>query len=218
VTNFDLDQIDELLLTTKQVRFRLDLTRNVPIETVLECIQLAGGAPQGGNTQRNRWLLVDDPDKKSAIAEVYARVGRPYLQRNIEVAARQGMDPRQQRVIDSSLFLVEHMAEVPLMVIPIRLDRPVEPAAGYYGSNLPGVWSFQVALRARGLGSTWTTFHLEHEQEIAELLGIPDTVTQTALLPVAYYTGDSFSPAPRRPAEEITYLNAWRSPVRAGNE
>ena len=217
MTNFDLEQIDELMLTTKQVRLRLDLTREVPIETVLECIQLAGGAPQGGNTQRNRWLVIDDPEKKAAIADVYARVGRPYLERNSDIGGR-GIDQRQQRVIDSSLYLVEHMAEVPLMVIPMRLDRPVEPAAGYYGSNLPGVWSFQMALRARGLGSTWTTFHLEHENEIAELLGIPDTVTQTALLPVAYYTGETFTPAPRRPADEITYLNSWRSPVRASDQ
>jgi nitroreductase len=74
----------------------------------------------------------------------------------------------------------------------------------------PGVWSFQLAARARGLGSAWTTFHLVYERKVAELLGIPDTVTQIALLPVAYYTGDTFSPAPRRPAPEITYFNRWK--------
>ena len=68
--------------------------------------------------------------------------------------------------------------------------------AGYHGSVAPGVWSFQLAARARGLGSAWTTFHLVHEQQVAELLGIPDTVTQVALLPVAYYTGDTFQPGP----------------------
>src|SRR3546814_3697720 len=77
----------------------------------------------------------------------------------------------------------------------------------------PGVWSFQLAARARGLGSAWTTFHLVHEQQVAEILGIPPTVTQVALLPVAYYKGDSFSPTPRRPAHEITYANRWKEPV-----
>ena len=97
-------------------------------------------------------------------------------------------DARQQRVVDSAAYLVDHIAEVPAMVIAIRLDRLPAGAhnaevAGYHGSVAPGVWSFQLAARARGLGSAWTTFHLYHEQQVAELLGIPDTVTQVALLP-----------------------------------
>ena len=108
------------------------------------------------------------------------------------------------------------MHKVPAMVIPLRLDRPpvredeAGSVAGYFGSVLPSVWSFQLAARARGLGSAWTTFHLAHEETIAKLLGIPNSVTQCALLPVAFYIGDSFSPAPRKKAAEITYLNQWK--------
>jgi nitroreductase len=72
------------------------------------------------------------------------------------------------------------------------------------------VWSFQLALRSRGLGSCFTTLHLAYEHDAAELLGIPDTVTQAALIPVAYTKGDQFKPATRRPVEEITYWNRWR--------
>jgi nitroreductase len=74
------------------------------------------------------------------------------------------------------------------------------------------VWSFQLVLRSRGIGSAWTTLHLHHEREVGELLGIPETVTQVALLPVAYYRGHGFRPAPRRPADEVTYLDQWRTP------
>jgi nitroreductase len=99
----------------------------------------------------------------------------------------------------------------------MRLDRPEGgsqgSAAAYYGSVLPGVWSFQLAARARGIGSAWTTFHLEHEAAVAALLEIPPTVTQVCLLAVGYYTGDSFTPAPRRPAADVTYLNRWKHPV-----
>ena len=129
------------------------------------------------------------------------------------------LDDRSKKVIESAEFLVDHLAEVPALVISLRLDRPpLAPemqggAAAYYGSVLPGVWSFQLAARARGIGSAWTTFHLEHEAEIAELLGIPDSVTQVCLLAVGYYTGDSFTPAPRRSAAEVTYLNRWKQPV-----
>jgi nitroreductase len=214
VSEFDLDTVDRLLTTTKQVRKRLDLSRPVPRDLLLECIDIASHAPMGGNLERNRWLLIDDPATKGEIGRFYADVGTPYLAANEEVVP----DDRTTRVIDSARFLVDHLAEVPVLVIAVRLDRLPDGTdggtlAGYFGSVLPGVWSFQLAARARGLGSAWTTFHLGHEREIAELLGIPETVTQVALLPVAYYTGDDFAPAPRRPAREITYLNRWKAPV-----
>jgi nitroreductase len=206
-TGFDVEEIDRLLTTTKQVRKRLDLSRAVPNDVLLECIDVANHAPMGGNLERNRWMIIDDQGKKDRIGEVFAAVGRPYLAANLELQP----DERTQRVVDSAMFLVDHLADVPSLVLSMRLDRPDfgpgASAAGYFGSVVPGVWSFQLAARARGIGSAWTTFHLEHEMEIAELLGIPPSVTQVCLLPVAFYTGESFSPAPRRPAGDVTYLN-----------
>ena len=215
VTGFDLDEVDRLLTTTKQVRKRLDLTRPVPVDELLEIIEVANHAPMGGNLERNRWMVITDASLKAHIAERFAAVGRPYLAANAEARS----DDRTEKVIESAEFLVDHLAEVPALVIALRLDRPpLDPAtqggaAAYYGSVLPGVWSFQLAARARGIGSAWTTFHLEHETEIAELLGIPLTVTQVCLLAVGYYTGETFTPAPRRPAREVTFLNRWKQPV-----
>lgn len=214
ITGFDLDQTDRLLTTTKQVRKRLDLTRSVPHDVLLECIDVANHAPMGGNLERNRWMIIDDADTKAKIAEYFAAVGRPYLAMNAEVRT----DDRADKVIDSATYLVDHLHEVPALVLAMRLDRVPDGAstgayAGYWGSVVPGVWSFQLAARSRGIGSAWTTFHLEHEAEVAELLGIPPTVTQVCLLPVGYYTGDDFSPAPRRPAADVTFLNRWKQPV-----
>lgn len=213
MTAIDVANADLLLTTTKQVRKRLDLSRPVPRALLLECIDIASHAPMGGNQERNRWLIIDDPAVKAEIAPLYQAVGRPYLAANGE-----GAEGRQARVIDSAAFLVEHIADVPSWVLAVRLDRLPGDAsnadvAGYHGSVAPGVWSFQLAARARGLGSAWTTFHLVHEQQVAEILGIPPTVTQIALLPVAFHTGDAFTPAPRRPAHEITYANRWKAPV-----
>jgi nitroreductase len=214
ISGFDLDQTDTLLKTTKQVRKRLDLTRPVPYEVLLECIDVASHAPMGGNLERNRWMIIDDADTKAKISEYFGAVGRPYLAMNSEAPA----DDRTGKVIDSAMFLIEHLHEVPALVLAMRLDRVPAGAstgayAGYWGSVIPGVWSFQLAARSRGIGSAWTTFHLEHEAEVADLLGIPPSVTQVCLLPVGYYTGDSFSPAPRRPASEVTYRNRWKAPV-----
>jgi nitroreductase len=213
-TGFDLAEVERLLTTTKQVRQRLDLTRPVPYAELLQCIDIANHAPMGGNLERNRWMIIDDPATKSAIAEVYGRIAGPYLVAQESVP----LGERQQRVIASARFLLDHMAQVPALVLAMRLDRPaVEQSqgvlAGYYGSVVPGVWSFQLAARARGIGSAWTTLHLEEEAAVGELLGIPPTVTQIALLPVGYFTGDSFTPTPRRPPEELTYLNRWKQPV-----
>ena len=209
MTEFDLDQTDRLLLTTKQVRKRLDFDRAVPRDVLLECIDIASRAPMGSNLERNKWLIVEDPELKGKIGDLYRRNAADYLDQSEAFKS----DDRGSRVVSSAPYLAARMHEVPAMVIPLRLDR-VENASsgeqsGWYGSVLPGVWSFQMALRSRGIGSCWTTLHLGYEADVAELLGIPDTVTQVAMLPVGYYTGDSFSVTPRRPAAEITFIDRW---------
>ena len=55
--------------------------------------------------------------------------------------------------------------------------------------------------------------HLYRGEEADELLGVPDGFVQACLLPVAYYTGDDFKPADRRPVEDVTFLDRWGTPV-----
>jgi nitroreductase len=212
---FDLVQTDRLLTTTRAVRQRLDLARPVESEVVLECLRIAAQAPSGGNRQRWRWMVVRDGAKKEAVASLYAKSYAAYIAPRLEML--QPDDHASVRMTASSTYLAEHMAEVPVLVIPCVLDRlaadaTAEQQASFYGGILPAVWSFQLALRSRGLGSAWTTLHLDYENEVGDLLEIPRTVTQVALLPVAYYTGDDFRPAPRRPIEEVVYLDTWRGP------
>ena len=216
MAEFDLEQTDRLMMTTKQVRKRLDLTRAIPIDVVLRCIDVASRAPIGGNMQINRWLLVDDPDIKQGLAECYRAMGTDYLNAGVEQVKAAGSDSVQKRVVESSVYLLDHLHEVPMMIIPIRMGRPDNTTFGqatFWGSVTPGVWSLQMALRSRGIGTAWTTLHLYEEQRACTLLGLPDDVTQIALLPAAFYSGDVFSPSARRPAHEITYLNSWRQPV-----
>jgi nitroreductase len=212
-TAFDLAQTDRLLTTTRAVRKRLDFDRPVEPEVLLECIQIATQAPSGSNAQRWRWMVVTDPAKKKVVAHYYDLSFRDYIAPKLELI--QPGDHASVRMTDSATYLAEHMADVPVLVIPCVLDRPPEGdgegQAGFWGGILPAVWSFQLALRSRGLGSAWTTLHLNFERDIGEALGIPPTVTQAALLPVAYYTGDEFKPAQRRPARELTYWNEWKA-------
>ncbi len=119
------------------------------------------------------------------------------------------------RIIDSGIHLADRLQDVHVHVIPCVRRSPSEPGifevATVFGSILPAVWSFQLALRARGLGTVLTTMHLPHEHQAAALLGIPGSVLQVGLIPVAYYTGRDFRPTVRRPAEQITYWNTWEA-------
>src|SRR5262249_9380368 len=125
-----------------------------------------------------------------------------------------------QRVYASALGLTETLGRVPVHVIPCLANRiddsTLLTAASAWASIIPAGWSFLLALRSRGLGSVWTTMHLAKEQEVAEVLGIPPTVTQAALFPVAYTIGTDFRPAARPPAETITYWDSWEHPVGEG--
>lgn len=210
MTRFDLAQTDRLLSTTRSVRKRLDLERPVEPEVLLECLRLAVQAPTGSNQQGWRWLLVTEPALKEAVADLYRRGGGEYLRAAEELAG----EGQQRRVVSSARYLAEHLHEVPVLVIPCIVGRLADAsaasAAGLYGSILPAVWSFQLALRSRGLGSTYTTLHLAHEREAAELLGIPDHVTQAGLVPVAHTKGTDFRPAERPPVEGITYWDGWK--------
>ena len=212
-TGFDLEVVDHLLTTTRAVRKRIDLDRPVEPEVIETCLRLASQAPSGGNGQRWRWMVVADPDKKKLVAERYAESFARYIEPR--KAQLRPDDQRGHRMVESATYLADHMAEMPLLVIPCTLDRlapdaDAEQRAGLYGGIYPAVWSFQLALRSRGLGSALTTLHLAHEREVGEALGIPATVSQVALLPVGYYTGDDFKVAPRRPAEELTYWDTWK--------
>jgi nitroreductase len=205
----DVGTVDELLSTTRSVRKRLDLDRPVSREVILECIRLAMQAPTASNAQDWRWLVITDAAKRAAIADIYRSIGEEYL----AYAAKEASDPQTQRVYASAFSLTETLARVPVHVIPC-LDNRIDnsnllTAASAWASIIPAGWSFLLALRSRGLGSVWTTMHLAKEKEVAGVLGIPDTVTQAALFPVAYTIGTDFRPAARPPAETITYWDSW---------
>ena len=213
----NLAVLDHLLTTTRSVRKRLDLARPVERKVIEECLEIAAQAPSGSNRQGWHFMVVTEGEKKQRIAELYREAWYGY-NAGRELAARPARNAEERqlkRVMDSAQYLADHMQEVPVLVIPCIEGRPENPTpaaqAGVYGSILPAAWSLMMALRARGLGSAWTTLHLQNEGKIAELLDIPDGITQAALLPVAYFQGDDFRPAKRRPMRHRTYWNSWQS-------
>ena len=217
----DLATVDHLLTTTRSVKKRLDFTRPVEPEVIERCIEIALYSPTGGNYQGWHFVVVTDPEKRLALADIYRR-GREAVAHEPPRWREGDMRTLQhQRMMDVSDYLHEHFQEVPAHVIACtevemegvgRVYPPQHQSfhnASLYGSILPAAWSIMLALRARGLGSAWTTAHLVYEKETAQLLGIPDHVMQAALLPIAYFTGTDFKATKRRPVQEVTHWNAW---------
>ena len=206
-SGFDLNQTDRLLTTTRAVRKRLDLEREVSDDVIFTCIDLAEQAPTGGNDASRRWLVIRDQDLKNQLGELYAEVGTLF------VNARGRLDgtghPKEQ-VVSSSAYLVENFAKAPVLVmcaiwgIHDNSGRP-----GLFDSAIPSAWSFNLALRSRGLGTAYATMLNDKTDEVSELLGIPKGVTTLVCFPVAHTIGHDFSPAPRRPAAQITYFDQW---------
>ncbi len=200
---------DELLSPTRSVRKRLDLTRPVEPDLLEECVRLAVQAPTSTNTQNWHFVVVTDQAKRAALAELYLRSWIPYN------GGKSPDEPPDDPNADStSRHLAAHLHEVPAHVIACIEGRPegLAPAdlAWFYGSIIQAGWSFQLAARARGLGSVWTTHHLNYEREAADVLGIPfEEVTQVALIPVAYTIGTDFKPAKRNPLATVLHWQAW---------
>ena len=207
---------DKLLTTTRSVRKRLDLTREVEPQVIADCIDIAMQAPTGTNAQNWAFVVITDPAKKKFIADAYRSGGAMMAGSGYPPPLEPG-DPREHvmpKVMESAGYLGEILEQVPVFVIACVRGRVesvpmVIAQASTYGSILPAAWSFMLALRSRGLGTAWTTIHLFQEQAISELLGIPDDWTQTVLFPVAYYTGDDFKPAHRLPSDAMTHWDSW---------
>jgi nitroreductase len=205
---------DEVLTTTRSVRKRLDFDTPVDKNVILECLEIALQAPTGSNSQGWQWMFIDDEQKKDAIAAMYRRNFAEYAKSAREFPEGDTRQSRQTAVRDSAQYLADNFQRVPVMMIPMiegRLDGlSVAHAAGAWGSLLPAVWSFMLALRERGLGSAWTTLHLPNERETAEVLGIPfERYTQGGLFPIAYTLGTDFKPAKRLDVASLVHWNSF---------
>jgi nitroreductase len=211
--------VEELLTTTRAVRRRLDLTRPVEPDLIRECLELALQAPNGSNIQGWHFVVVTDPARRAALADLYRRGGIAYARRAEPSGRTDRTYTEEERVahrqvMASAGYLFEHIQDVPALLVPCIYGRfdgaPLVDQATWFGSVLPAVWSFMLAARSRGLGTSWTTIHLVYEEEAAAILRIPyETTTQVALIPLAHTIGDEFRPARRLPLDRVVHWDTW---------
>ena len=211
----DTAAVDAALTTTRSVRLRLDLEREVDNQILLDCIDIAEQAPTGGNQGSRRWLIVRDPAVKRRLAQLYLDAAGSWMIEARDQLA--GTGHPQENTVRSAAHLAEHLAEVPAIVIPTIIgvhDGSGRP--GLFDSVIQAAWSFCVALRARGLGTAWTTAVLAKTPELKELLRIPEGMTEIAMFPVAWTKGTDFRPAARLPSRAITSFDRFGRTYESG--
>jgi nitroreductase len=219
--------VDEVLTTTRTVRFRLDFDRAVTRDLIEECLSIAQQSTMGSNVEEWRVVAVTQDELKLKIAELYRDtyeqlVARP-LRENDQVVQERlapalrgsaGDQKRQQKIMDGVKYLAENLENVPvIMVFATTTPAPPEPvgklASGFYGTIFPMIWSFQLALRSRGLGSVMATGAMHHANEISKLLNFPDNFIPITIIPVAHTKGLNFNAAHRLPVKDILRFNTW---------
>lgn len=226
-----ITDVDEVLTTTRAVRYRMDFDRPVDRGVVEECLRLAQQAPMGSNLEDWRIVAVDDPALKRKLAELYTEVWYDTVERPLasgDAATTERLSPsvrpdpesraRQHRILRAVKYLVDHLERVPVLVIlcstkPIPTNAVGGTASGYYGSIFPFAWSFQLALRSRGLGSVMATALAHKARKVQSVLGLPDDWRPITLLPVAYTKGLEFRPAARADLSQVAFWNGPTEPA-----
>lgn len=197
----DLESVDHVLSTARSVRRNLDFERPVEPEVIFECINVSTQAPTGLGGESWRFVVVTDSGKKQQLATVYRTVITDMQRlRGLEIK------PTQQALMD-------RLHEIPAMIFVCTIGTPPGPEipaqVGFYGSVLPSAWSLMLALRARNLGSTWTSLLASRQEEVGAILEVPEGVILTVMLPVGYMKGAKLKKANRMDARKVTFWNQW---------
>ena len=195
-----MHNVEYLLSSARSVRRNLDYSRPISQDDLQACINVAVQAPTGIIAENWRFLVVTDPEKKRQIADIYCELLVQYT------------EAHGVRLKSTHHALMARLHEIPCMVFVLAIGEPDEGVSGqvgFFGSILPAAWSLMLAMRVRGIGTTWTSLLTARAGEIAAILDIPEGVTQTIMLPAAYVQGARLKPADRLSAEEVTFWNAW---------
>jgi nitroreductase len=238
-----LEVLRGVLETTRAIRKGLDLGREVPREVIEECLEIAVHAPCAEAREPWRFLVLTDPAKRRVLAEYYRLSWEVFQFTGSGRRRTRWREAKTERVRASAQWLAHNLERVPVLILVCVAGRAMSAAeaaatertwmwpdgiegprpvalssyhATYYASIFPAVWSLQLALRAKGLGSTITTMHLPFEHFVADELGIPRGAQQVALLPVAYAREGVFRVPERKSAAEVTYWNTWEEPRFVG--
>ncbi len=203
--------IFEVMYNCRAMR-RLD-TREVPEALLVKLIDAANQAASGSNMQNARWIVVRDPQVKQQLADLNRQGVEAYIGPQVDDPGslpHQSKEKRK-RMLDAVLWQMEHMHEIPALVIACmdfgqKVDAATAARGG--GSIWPGIQNLLLAARALGLGAAPTTLALGDRKAVAQALNLPETMAAFCLIPVGYPLGN-FGPVTRKPVAEIMRFDRW---------
>lgn len=212
----------EMMSTLRAVRrLRPD---PIPDDVLGRVLQAACWAPTGGNQQPWRIVVVRSPERKQAVADLYAPEWEKYAAMSRRRAEKAGLSGRaleaMERVAAAGDHLAAHMADAPALLLFVadpaqmaitdkNLDR-VSMVGG--GSVYTAVQNAMLACRAEGLGCTLTTLHCLREPELKQALDIPEGWATLALIPIGYPVGKGHGPITRQGPDRLVFDDAFGRP------
>ncbi|MDP6452968.1 MAG: nitroreductase family protein [SAR202 cluster bacterium] len=200
-------ELSEAIRTQRAIRHFSD--RPVSDETVRTLMEAATSAPNAGNRQQWRFLVVRDREAKR-------RFGDWYLRAWTDTVSRIG-DEANAQPYRSGGVLGEQMENIPVLVLAC-----IAAGSAYGTGNLdlrgasiyPAVQNLMLTARSLGLGTVITTMHTQFESEVKQLLGIPDEFDTAALIPVGYPArGVEFGDVSRGPLDDVVFQDRWANPL-----
>jgi len=185
----------------------------VPDDLIRKILEAGVCAPNGGNTQKWRFLVVKDRKIKQAVQVYYKRAFDEVIEPQYKTSAPPpGVSHEAyMRQLAAVAYLTDHFHEAPVWIVACLDEGMRTPTRGSGASIYPAVQNMLLTARALGLGATLTTRHLLHEKEAEAALGLPAGVHSYAILPIGYPMG-KFGPVGRGPLAEIVYQDRWGNP------
>jgi nitroreductase len=203
VARLDLP-IGEAMFTQRSIRrFRPD---PIPMQDLRLVMEAAVKAPNGGNRQPARFLILTEPGLIREFGALYREAWWAKRRDEKRPWTRREEIPREDRGSTSAARLADEIKDAPCIVLAFSA------AKGQAASVIPAVQNLMLAARALGIGSVPTTLHAQVMDRVYALLGVPPEAEFHLCIPLGYPRGN-FGPTRRRPAAEVTYLNRWEAPV-----
>ena len=186
----------------------------VPDELISKILKAGICAPNGGNTQRWRFLVIKDRKIKQAVQVLYKRafdevIGPRYLTSEPPPGVTKERYLRQHAAV---AYLTDHFHEAPVWIVACLEDG--ENPGRTAGSSIYGaVQNMCLATRALGLGTTLTTRHTGYGKEVDAIFGLPPGAHSYAILPIGWPMGN-FGKLGRGPLKDVVYQDQWGKPYR----
>lgn len=197
----------ELIRTRRSVE--VYTRREVPEVTILRIFEAGRWAPSAHNAQPWRFIAITDYNVKRRLAESMA-------QEWVEDLARDGVSPDiRKNLVESS---IEHFTEAPVLIIASVTMEGMDKYTDERRQHLEHLMATQslaaaiqnilLAAHSEGLCSCWFCAPLFCQDVVRKILGIPRDVEPQALITLGY-ASERPDPPPRKPLEEVTFMNRW---------